>query len=333
MIRIGITVGDPAGIGPEIILKALTSSTPAAAARSWEPVLYGSRRVFDTTAASLGLSPYGGRVEDVLSAEHDEVTPGVGSPYGARLQHTALTAAIDDALAGRIDAVVTAPWTKALLASAGLPATGHTEVLAARCGVDRPTMMLAGDQLRVALVTTHLPLREVPERLDGAEILAHLRTVDAELRLGFGIAAPRIAVCGLNPHAGEGGLMGTEDDAVIAPAIRQARAEGIDASGPHPADTLFARVVRLGTHDAVLAMYHDQGLVPLKLHHFGASANLTLGLPIVRTSVDHGTAYDIAGKGSADASSLRYAIDMALRLVENRRRGAVAASTRGVEGT
>ncbi len=330
MIRIGLTVGDPAGIGPEIILKALAASAPgsgpAAPDASWEPVLYGSRGVFDATAARLGLPAAGCALVDALPGVHEEVVPGVGTPYAARLQHGALTAAIDDALAGRIDAVVTAPWTKALLATAGLPATGHTEVLAARCGVERPTMMLAGDALRVALVTTHLALRDVPDRLDGAEILAHLRTVHAELRLGFAIDAPRIAVCGLNPHAGEGGIMGTEDDAVIAPAIRQARAEGIDASGPHPADTLFARVVRQGTHDAVLAMYHDQGLVPLKLHHFGASANLTLGLPIVRTSVDHGTAYDIAGKGIADASSLRYAIDMALRLVQNRRRGGLAAS-------
>jgi 4-hydroxythreonine-4-phosphate dehydrogenase len=311
--RIGLTIGDAAGIGPEIIL-ALAAHWPADRA---ELIVFGSGAVLDWTARAIpGLAAFSGRVVESPSSP---TTPfdfdfGRPSPTCARLQHESLVAAVEAALAGRIEAVVTAPWTKHILALAGLPPTGHTEVLAARCGVDEPTMMLCGDQLRVALVTTHLPLRAVPAALSAARIQHHLETLDGDLRRRFGIAQPHIAVCGLNPHAGEAGIMGDEEERLIRPAIAAARAAGIDAVGPFPADTLFAHVVRDQPADAVLAMYHDQGLAPLKLWHFGASANVTLGLPIVRTSPDHGTAYDIAGRGVADPSSLVYAADLALRL-------------------
>ena len=319
MLRLGATLGDPAGIGPEILLKA-ANRVPH------DIVVFGRRDLLDETADRLGLTRFEGDVVDVLPTA-ESVSPGQPTRYCAALQHAALVAAIDAALSGSIDAIVTAPWTKRILPLAGLPATGHTEVLAQRCGVERPTMLLAGDVLRVALATVHVPISEVPELLSTERVLGHLITLDAELRARFAISAPRIAVCGLNPHAGEGGLMGVEDAAVITPAVEAAKARGIDADGPFPADTLFPRVARRGSHDAVLAMYHDQGLAPLKLWHFGEAANVTLGLPIIRTSVDHGTAYDIAGRGVADEGSLIYAFEMAARLAANQKRAVGSNST------
>jgi 4-hydroxythreonine-4-phosphate dehydrogenase len=203
------------------------------------------------------------------------------------------------------------------------PATGHTEVLAREFGVgDDHVMMLGGDRLRVALVTTHLPVREVADAVTPGRLERTLRITVDELRRSFNIHRPKIAVCGLNPHAGERGHIGVEDRDVVAPTLQKARRE-LDAEivGPLASDTLFVGFRDGGApYHAVVAMYHDQGLIPLKLVHFGESANITLGLPVVRTSVDHGSAWDIAGKGIADPSSMRYAIDLAVRLVENRRR-------------
>jgi 4-hydroxythreonine-4-phosphate dehydrogenase len=219
-------------------------------------------------------------------------------------------------LAGRAAGMVTAPINKAAIRAAGSTFPGHTELLAERCNVSKEVMMLAGDRLKVALVTTHHAYSAVPALLTTAEILATIRVTDAALRRHFGLTAPRLAVLALNPHAGEGGQFGAEEITIIAPAIAAAQAKGINASGPHSADTLFHFAVQ-GAYDAVICMYHDQGLIPLKLLHFDDGVNVTLGLPIVRTSVDHGTAYDLAGSGQASATSLVAAIRMAEQMAGN----------------
>jgi 4-hydroxythreonine-4-phosphate dehydrogenase len=224
--------------------------------------------------------------------------------------------ACDGCRQGTAAGMVTAPLSKAAIHRAGCDFPGHTELLAARCGVERVVMMLGGDRLKVCLATTHLALRDVPAALSTPALLATLRIIDAAFRRHFACPRPRIAVLGLNPHAGEGGQFGDEEARIIAPAVVAARAAGIDASGPHSADTLFHFAAQ-GRYDAVLAMYHDQGLGPLKLLHFEDGVNVTLGLPIVRTSVDHGTAYDLAGTGTASAQSLVAAIRLAERMADS----------------
>jgi 4-hydroxythreonine-4-phosphate dehydrogenase len=210
--------------------------------------------------------------------------------------------------------MVTAPIQKSVINDGGVRFTGHTEYLAERLGVKRPVMLLVAGDLRVALVTTHLPLAEVPRAITEAAVSETVRTVAAELRTRWKIARPRIAVCGLNPHAGEGGHLGTEEERVIGPALAALRRDGLDLVGPLPADTAFTRNALQGI-DAVVAMYHDQGLPVLKAAGFGHAVNITLGLPIIRTSVDHGTALELAGTGRADASSLAAAVEAALALV------------------
>lgn len=219
-------------------------------------------------------------------------------------------------VAGDVAGMVTAPINKELLRAAGVAFPGHTELLADRCEVDEVVMMLAGETLRVCLVTTHCALRDVPQRLNAERILTTIRIVASSLQRQFGIEKPRLAVLALNPHAGEGGLFGDEESRHIAPAIAAARAEGVLASGPHSADTLFWFAAQ-GEYDAVICMYHDQGLIPLKLLHFDDGVNVTLGLPIVRTSVDHGTAYDLAGTGQASPASLIAAVRMAAAMARN----------------
>jgi 4-hydroxythreonine-4-phosphate dehydrogenase len=214
----------------------------------------------------------------------------------------------------------TAPVSKAAFAAAGFPWKGHTDLLAHLCGVSDVAMMFWSERLRVVLATIHVPLADVPRLITQDRLQGVIRLTAASLP-GFGISAPRIGVAGLNPHAGEGGLLGTEDTAVLAPAVAAARARGIDVSGPFPADTLFVRAAR-GEFDVVVACYHDQGLVPVKLLAFGRAVNVTLGLPIIRTSVDHGTAFDIAGKGVADEGSLVEAILLAARLAVSSSGGA-----------
>jgi 4-hydroxythreonine-4-phosphate dehydrogenase len=249
------------------------------------------------------------------------------SAAAGRAAYDAVVAAVADARAGRVAAVATAPVNKAAFALAGLPWKGHTDLLAHLCGAPRVAMMFHAAQLRVVLATVHIPLREVPAALTPALLDDLLDLMTRELPR-FGCPAPRLAVAGLNPHAGEGGLMGTEDEAVLRPAVERARARGVQVEGPLPADTVFVRAVR-GGFDAVLACYHDQGLVPMKLVAFGSAVNVTLGLPIVRTSVDHGTAFDIAGRGVADPSSMIEAVLLAARLArhdEARRQAPVDAS-------
>ena len=283
--RVGITVGDPAGIGPEVARKA---AADAGVRELCTPVLYGG-------GEAAGAVPM-----------------GAASAAAGRSAYDAVVAATADALAGRIDAVATAPIHKAAWALAGLPWRGHTELLAELTGARRVAMMFHAERLRVVLATTHVPLADVPRHLTRARIEEVVGLAHDELPR-FGWPRPRLAVAGLNPHAGENGLLGEEEERVVRPAIAACRARGIDVAGPEPADTLFVRALR-GEFDAVVACYHDQGLVPVKLVAFGQAVNVTLGLPIVRTSVDHGTAFDIAGRGVADPSSMIAAVRLAAAL-------------------
>jgi 4-hydroxythreonine-4-phosphate dehydrogenase len=284
---IAVTAGDPAGIGPEIAAKAIRDPRVVAVCR---PVIYGPHAPDD-----LATFP-AGRVD-------------ARSGHAA---YRAILAATVDALDGRVAAIATAPVNKESFAEAGLAWKGHTDLLAHLCGVTDVAMMFWSDRLRVVLATVHVPLAEVPQLLTRERLLDVIRLTARSLPR-FGVAVPRIGVAGLNPHAGEHGLLGREDIDVLLPAIESARASGIDVSGPFPADTLFVRAAR-GEFDVVIAAYHDQGLVPVKLLAFGRAVNVTLGLPIVRTSVDHGTAFDIARKGLADEGSLVEAILLAARL-------------------
>ena len=327
-----ITMGDPTGIGPEIIIKACLAGEfdglhyPLLIAGD-AGVLCRAAQIFGVDGAItagvaadkvlLHLGPRSLRIQNLSALD------AAGLRYGApdRACGAAMLAYIEWAcaacLAGRAVGMVTAPISKAAIRAAGSTFPGHTELLAERCNVSKEVMMLAGPRLKVALVTTHHALSAVPALLSVAEILATIRVTDAALRRHFGLTAPRLAVLALNPHAGEGGQFGAEESTIIAPAIAAAQAEGINASGPHSADTLFHFAVQ-GAYDAVICMYHDQGLIPLKLLHFDDGVNVTLGLPIVRTSVDHGTAYDLAGSGQASATSLVAAIRMAEEMAGNR---------------
>jgi 4-hydroxythreonine-4-phosphate dehydrogenase len=290
--RVGITAGDPSGIGPEIVERALDDPRVREAC---EPVVYGP-------SAQEAARRF---------------QPGVLSGDAGRVAYEAITAAVGDARGGRIDAVATAPISKEAFAMAGLPWPGHTELLAHLCGSRRVAMMFDAPSFRVVLATVHVPLRDVPLLLT-SERLHDVIDLVIEAMPRFGIRAPRIAVAGLNPHAGEHGLMGSEDSDVIAPVVEERRRGGVTVEGPIPADTVFVRAGR-GEFDVVIACYHDQGLIPVKLVAFGTAVNVTLGLPIIRTSVDHGTAFDIAGKGVADPGSLVAAVLLAARLATGAR--------------
>jgi len=306
-LRIGITVGDPRGIGPEVVSAALRAGNPADAAFT----VYGDIEAVDRA----GGLPDGVDTRPFRSAPAE---PGALRPAAAAGVVDSIRAAARDCLEDRLDAMVTAPISKQVLGDAGFSYPGHTELLAETAGSGRAVMLLVGGQLRVALATIHVPLRDVPDLLSTPQLCQILAVVDADLRTRFALPAPRIAVCGLNPHAGEGGRFGDEEQRVIAPAVAEARAAGVNAEGPLSADSLF-HLAAEGRFDAVLAMYHDQGLGPLKLHAFGHAVNVTLGLPLIRTSVDHGTAFDIAGQGSADAGSMGEAIRLAAVLAANER--------------
>jgi len=328
-----ITMGDPTGVGPELIVKTLLEGELENRARPLQVVgdvgvLRRAARVFDTEvraeSATGGLQRLrvGGRslvVRPVSSLPADSLVYGRPDAAVGRAMAAYVEAAARACLSGKAAGMVTCPINKAAINAAGIHFPGHTELLAERCGVEKVVMMLAGTRLRVCLVTTHLAYRDVPGVLSGEEILATIRIVDHAFRVQFGLKTPRLAVAALNPHAGEGGLFGDEEERLILPAIVQARDRGIDVRGPFPADTLFHFAAR-GDYDAVICMYHDQGLVPLKLLHFDDAVNVTLGLPIVRTSVDHGTAYDIAGTGTANTASLLAAIGMAEEMSKTRKR-------------
>jgi len=284
--RIAITAGDPAGIGPEIATKAADDPRVRHAC---EVVIYGP-------------------------PEDATFMPGVLSAEAGRAAYDAIVRAVADARRGEVAAVATAPVNKEAFRLAGLPWSGHTDLLAHLTGAGPVAMLFYSDALRVVLATVHIALADVPRALTRESLEATIALTAREMPR-FGFAAPRIAVAGLNPHAGEHGLFGREEETVIVPAIEACRARGIEVSGPFPADTLFVRA-RRGEFDVVIACYHDQGLIPVKLVAFGEAVNVTIGLPIVRTSVDHGTAFDIAGLGVADESSMVAAVLLAARLAQ-----------------
>ncbi|MGY6271211.1 4-hydroxythreonine-4-phosphate dehydrogenase PdxA [Achromobacter denitrificans] len=320
-LPVGITMGDAAGIGPEIVVKACAQGLGAPC------VVYGDAGALRRAAAQLGarltVREIAGVGQASAEAGHIDVI-ACGAPLPADLPlgrvdaaagrgaYEYVCAAIDDAQAGRIRAIVTAPLNKKSMHAAGIDYPGHTEILAERSATRDFAMMLANDELRVLLVTIHVALADVIARITPEAELTAMRLADRACRQ-MGIAHPRIAVAGLNPHAGEGGKFGREDIDIIEPAIAAARAEGMDASGPWPGDTIFMRA-RRGEFDIVVAQYHDQGLIPVKYLGLDHGVNVTVGLPFVRTSVDHGTAFDIAGKGVADHASLVAAFDLALAM-------------------
>ncbi|ALX10850.1 4-hydroxythreonine-4-phosphate dehydrogenase [Burkholderia cepacia JBK9] len=322
-LQIAITTGEPAGVGPELTVQALRD-----AAQRWPDAHFtvlGDAALLDARAAAVGAGPAtlaGGT--QVSVAHHALAVPvqaGRLDAANGRYVLGLLDAAIDGALDGRYDAIVTAPLQKSTINDAGVPFTGHTEYLAERTHTPRVVMMLAGTgdrPLRVALATTHLPLKDVSAALTIDGLVETLAIIDRDLRRDFGLAAPRILVTGLNPHAGENGYLGREEIDVISPALARANAQGIDARGPYPADTLF-QPRHLADADCVLAMFHDQGLPVLKFATFGEGINVTLGLPIIRTSVDHGTALDLAGTGRADPGSMIAALDTAVTMARHRR--------------
>ncbi len=317
---IALTSGEPAGIGPNLCAMIAQQQWPRPIVVVGDPYTLQARAerlglrlnllpVSDKTpreaapAGSLYVSP-------ITTAA--KVTPGRLDPANAGYVLDTLTHAVDGCLAQRYAAMVTAPVHKGVINDAGIPFTGHTEFLAARSG-GHPVMMLSCPGLRVALATTHLPLREVADAIDRTTLARVLKVLHDDLCRRFRIAAPRILVCGLNPHAGEGGHLGREEIEIIAPVIEQLNAEGLRLSGPLPADTLFTEPYLRGA-DAVLALYHDQGLPVLKHKGFGNAVNITLGLPIIRTSVDHGTALDLAAGDRIDPGSLIAAIAQAVEL-------------------
>jgi 4-hydroxythreonine-4-phosphate dehydrogenase len=317
---IAITMGDPRGIGPEVVLKALARGSLY---RRCVPLILGDAGILSAWIRRLRLKMTLGEVStgipksqpgvlSVLSLSHlaPTVNPGhISAGKGARASFAYIERAAEMALRGEVDAVATGPVHKEAITAAGIPFQGHTEYLAKISGKREFVMMLTGRYLKVALVTTHLPLRDVPRALDEDRILSVVEITGEGLKRYFGLRRPRMAVAGLNPHAGEGGLFG-EEEKMIARAVRRAKRKGFLASGPWPPDSIFYRA-RNGEFDVVVSMYHDQGLIPLKLLHFDEAVNVTLGLPFVRTSVDHGVAMDIAGKGVANSRSMEEAIRLA----------------------
>lgn len=289
-----ITAGEPAGIGPELCNALVGTHFEK------RVVVIGDRRQLDRRLTTID-TPFPAHVE-----------PGKPTPANAGTLLDGLRRAAKGCLHGEFAGMVTAPVAKSIIADSGVPFVGHTEYLAEITGAALPVMMLVAGDLRVALTTTHLPLREVPDAVTPAMLESVLRILHADLRTRFGINRPDIVVCGLNPHAGENGHLGREDIEVIAPTLDRLRAAGLGVRGPLPADTAFTPAA--GSKDAILAMYHDQGLPVLKYAGFGHAVNVTLGLPIIRTSVDHGTAFDIAGTGKADPGSLFAAIELALQM-------------------
>ncbi|MSQ51689.1 MAG: 4-hydroxythreonine-4-phosphate dehydrogenase PdxA [Betaproteobacteria bacterium] len=335
---IAVTSGEPAGIGPDVCLDL------AGAASGARLLVIGNRGLFEQRARKLGksvsLREYRSNravaagdnaAGDIAAGEIELLDLPLGgdcsmghlnaanSPYVLEM----IDRAYDGCVAGEFDAMVTAPVSKAAINNAGIVFTGHTEYLAQRAGDAHVVMMLVGGGLRVALATTHLALNDVSRALTQASLDRTLRVLVAGLRADFGLYAPRILVSGLNPHAGEDGYLGLEEIDVIRPVLNRLREEGMDLSGPLPADTLF-NPARLRDADCVLAMYHDQGLPVLKFASFGAGVNVTLGLPVIRTSVDHGTALDIAGTGKADSGSLIEAIQLATAMIDARARHVLA---------
>ena len=319
-MRMAVTMGDASGVGPEILLRRF-----AAGQLGDDVVAYGDAAILDAGAARLGLRIPLNPIPEPAAAETAclnvvdlgrlsaaDLTPGVLNPKAGAAARDYVERATRDALAGRVAGVVTLPMNKEATRVSTPGFVGHTEFIAALCGARDYAMMLTTGEVAVSHVSAHVSLAEAIRLMTSERIVAVIRLTHATL--GRFVEAPRIAVCGLNPHAGEGGIIGTEDGEIIAPAIETARRDGFDASGPHPADTVFHQAIRQDRFDAIVCMYHDQGHAPMKLLSFESAVNVTIGLPIVRTSVDHGTAFDIAWQGTAFTGSLKAALDTAWRL-------------------
>lgn len=324
--KILITMGDPCGIGPEIIVKVLTC-------HKWTefvPIVVGNIISLEKAKELVGSKckimkanvpfdePYDGNSILVY-----DLFPDLKAEFGRPNKEAALASVrfIEESVKllkeGIAQAMVTSPVNKAVIKGAGFEFRGHTELIAQMCGVKDFVMMLVGSRLRVSLVTTHIAMREVPRSISAERIKTTSTITYEALKRDFGIHDPRLAIAGLNPHAGEGGIFGDEEELIIRPAVEELKAKGIGIEGPFPPDTVFYRAYN-GEFDAVISLYHDQGLIPLKLVHFEEGVNVTLGLPIIRTSVDHGTAYEIAGKNLANHKSLFCALDLAFRIFKNR---------------
>ena len=288
--KIALTVGDPAGIGPEIVAKAAADPSVLAVC---------TPLVFSTPPSS-------------------DVRAGIGSAASGQAAYESIARAVDFAVRGDVDAIATAPVNKLAFAKAGLKFKGHTDLLAHLCGTTRVAMMFHSPKLKVVLITVHIPLKDVSKCLTPA-LVDQTIALTVEAMGMFGTPTPRLALAGLNPHAGENGVLGDEDDRILVPAVRKAREHGVAIEGPIPGDTVFVRAAR-GEFDCVIACYHDQGLIPVKLLSFGTAVNVTIGLPIIRTSVDHGTAFDIAGKGVADPGSMIAAVKLAAEMATARAR-------------
>jgi 4-hydroxythreonine-4-phosphate dehydrogenase len=327
MRHIAITMGCPAGIGPEILIKFFSQTERLS---EYNPVILGDINILQRCATDLnskaeflpwlpGTPIHKGRIPvfELSRLPANDLIWGHPTIATGKAMVTYIEKAVSLILDGTFSAMVTCPISKTSLNRAGYSFPGHTEMLAALTRSTKYVMMMAGSRLRVTLATIHCSLASVPSRLNQEALSALIQNTDAALRLDFGIVAPRIAVAALNPHAGENGLFGHEEEDSILPAIESMQATGIQVQGPFPPDTIFLKAAK-GKYDAVICMYHDQGLIPFKLLHFKDGVNVTLGLPIVRTSVDHGTAYDIAGKGVADPASLAAAVEMAALIVQNR---------------
>ena len=316
-LAIAVTSGEPAGIGPDICLRLADRSWPV------RLVVLGDRNLLTERARALGLDASRIEIRDVPLQQ--PALAGRLDPANARYVLDILDVALAGCRRGDYAAMVTAPVHKGIINDAGIPFSGHTEYLADHTATPRVVMMLSGAGLRVALATTHLALKDVPAAITRDDLEVTIRILHADLQARFGIVRPRILVAGLNPHAGEGGHMGREEIEVISPVLDKLRTEGMNLVGPQPADTLFTKKVLAGS-DAQLAMYHDQGLAVLKYAAFDEGINVTLGLPIIRTSVDHGTALDLAGTGKASPASLFAAIDAAIDMAQ---RGTAPAATPG----
>jgi 4-hydroxythreonine-4-phosphate dehydrogenase len=329
---LALTMGDPVGVGPEIMILALADPQTYEVCR---PLIIGDLPALERARRLLAPNleirvvdrPGAGRYEpgsmDVLALSHltpEDLEYGRPTPPGGAAMVSYILRAIDLALEGEVAGMVTGPISKISMNLSGYAYPGHTELLAEKTGTPEVVMMLAGAEFRVVLATIHCALAEVPRCLSAEGILRLCRLTSRALQRDFGLASPSLGVAGLNPHAGEGGMFGKEEEEIIMPAVRQAQSEGIAVEGPFPADTLFWRHAQ-GEFAAIVCMYHDQGLIPLKLLHFMDAVNVTLGLPIIRTSVDHGTAYDLAGTGKAHPGSLKAAIKMAAKMAQRRIRG------------
>lgn len=327
-IRVGITIGDINGVGPEVIIKTLSHPTVV---QLCTPVIYGSSKVvsyhknivnpadfsFNTTGSADKI--YTNRINVVnVWQENINIELGKETEEAGKIAHIALDQAVRDLKDGHIDVLVTAPISKNAMKLAGFTYPGHTEYLAHEFGVKEGLMMMVADNRRMALNTVHIPIRDVPDAISLEGIKNKLKTLISSLQIDFGIARPMIAVLGLNPHAGENGTIGKEEEEIIRPAILECKKAGNVVMGPYPADGFFGSM-NFNKYDAILAMYHDQGLIPFKLLNFNNGVNYTAGLPFVRTSPDHGTAFDIAGKNEADPASFRAALFAAIDIYQARK--------------